>query len=207
MDDSALLSYLRQIADDDASTAGATLRTSPELATACLERGATRQQATDYFLTALGHHVYAGDTALHIAAAAYRASLVEALVGAGASVDAENRRHARPLHYAVDGGPNSPRWDPTAQRDTVASLLRLGADPDAADANGTPPLLRAVRNRCTSAVEALLEGGADPTITNSSGSSARDLASMTTGRSGSGSAEAKAEQAKIIRLLAAAAKS
>ena len=110
--------------------------------------------------------MYRGDTALHVAAAAHRTPLVRDLVAAGATVDATNRRGATPLHYAVDGGPGAPRWDPAAQADTVAALVALGADPDAADANGTPPLLRAVRNRCATAVEALLDGGADPHATN-----------------------------------------
>ena len=43
------------------------------------------------------------------------------------------------LHYAVDGIPASARWDPVAQRDTVLCLVELGADPNAADKNGTPP--------------------------------------------------------------------
>jgi ankyrin repeat protein len=204
MDDERLLSFMREVIGGDLSAASASLQTSPELATARLRRGATRQQPLEFFLTAIGHHVYAGDTALHVAAAAYRTAIVEALAAAGAEVDAENRRHARPLHYAVDGGPNSPRWDPAAQHDVVTALLQLGADPNAADANGTPPLLRAVRNRCTSAVEALLAGGADPRRTNSSGSSALRLATITTGRGGTGSPQAKAEQAKIVQLLEAA---
>jgi hypothetical protein len=52
-------------------------------------------------------------------------------------------------------------------------------------------------------VRALLAAGADPHQTNDSGSTAFTLAEWNTGRSGSGSAEAKREQANIIRLLAA----
>ena len=100
---------------------------------------------------------------------------------------------ARPLHYAVDGGPGASHWDPDAQADTVRTLVALGADTDAADTNGTPPLLRAVRNRCADAVAALLDGGADPHVTNAKGSNAMDLASRTTGRGGSGSPAAKAQ--------------
>jgi ankyrin repeat protein len=203
VDDGALLSLMTDIVHGARPAVLASLQGCPELATARLERGATRQRSTEFFLPSIGHHVYAGDTALHLAAAAYQVAIVSDLVAAGADVDAANRRGARPLHYAVDGVPGSDRWNPVAQRDTVGRLLRLGADPDAVDANGTTPLLRAVRNRCASAVEALLAGGADPDIRNRRGSSALHLATTSTGRGGSGSAEAKAEQDRIVRLLAA----
>src|SRR5205823_7125078 len=116
------------------------------------------------------------------------------LASAGASVAAANRRGAQPLHYAVDGIPGSPRWNPVAQRETVLCLLQLGADPNAFDKNGTAPLHRAVRNRCAAAVKALVDGGADPRASNRSGSTAVQLARWTTGRGGAGSAEAKAQQ-------------
>jgi hypothetical protein len=49
----------------------------------------------------------------------------------------------------------------------------------------------------------LLAAGADPYLTNDHGSTAFDLAQWTTGRGGSGTPQAKAEQQEIIRLLAA----
>jgi len=58
-----------------------------------------------------------------------------------------------------------------------------------------------VRTRCAAAVRALLDGGADPRRTNKSGSTPLQLATHNTGRGGTGSAQAKAEQAQIIRLL------
>lgn len=128
--------------------------------------------------------VYAGDTALHLAAACYEADTARALVSAGANVAATNRRGAQPLHYAVDGGPGNLRWDSVAQRHTVLCLLELGADPNAFDKNGTAPLHRAVRNRCATAVKALLDGGADPHATNRSGSTPVQLTRWTTGRPG-----------------------
>ena len=51
------------------------------------------------------------------------------------------------------------------------------------------------------AVETLLDCGADPLIENDHGSTAADLAQWTTGRGGTGTPEAKAEQAAIIELL------
>jgi ankyrin repeat protein len=167
--------------------------------------GAPECAAEDYFLDEIRHMVYAGDTALHVAAACYDADVVRALVDAGASVSAANRRGAQPLHYAVDGGPGNPRWDAEAQRATVVCLLELGADPNARDKNGTSPLHRAVRNRCAAAVEALLEGGADPSAPNRSGSTPAQLAGWTTGRPGTGLAAARTQQQEILELLQAAA--
>jgi ankyrin repeat protein len=94
-------------------------------------------------------------------------------------------------------------WNPRAQAAVVACLIEAGADPNALDKSGVAPLHRAVRTRCTGAVRALLAGGADPRLRNRSGATPRDLASATTGRGGTGSAEAKKEQAEILRLLPA----
>jgi ankyrin repeat protein len=50
-------------------------------------------------------------------------------------------------------------------------------------------------------VRALLDGGADPSVPNKSGSTPLHLAVQTTGASGSGSPHARQQQAGIIRLL------
>jgi hypothetical protein len=47
----------------------------------------------------------------------------------------------------------------------------------------------------------LLDQGADPTLTNKNGSTPLKLARMNTGRRGSGSEEAKAQQLQILRLF------
>jgi hypothetical protein len=99
------------------------LAASPLLARARVAAGATRQAAKDSFLDEIGHHVYAGDTALHVAAAAYRPAIAERLIAAGADVRAKNRRAAEPLHYAVDVQPDSSWWNPRAQAATVACLI------------------------------------------------------------------------------------
>ena len=98
-----------------------------------------------YFLDAIGHHVYAGDTALHIAAAAYRADIARELVDLGANARARNRLGSEPLHYAAVGGPGSKHWNPEAQAATIAFLIRAGADPNAANKSGAGPLHQAVR--------------------------------------------------------------
>jgi hypothetical protein len=99
------------------------------------------------------------------------------------------------------GVPGSPHWDPPQQRAVILYLIGAGADPNATAAGGVTSLHRAVRNRCSAAVEALLGAGADPRLENDSGSTAADLARWTTGRGGTGSAAAKDEQEIIIELL------
>jgi len=160
-------------------------------------------RSQEHYSSEIEHQLYAGDTELHIAAAAYRTSVVRQLIEAGADVAARNRRGAQALHYAVDGNPVSHTWNPMAQSETVTALIKAGADPNATDNGGVAPLHRAVRNRCAAAVAALLAGGADPNRPNKSGSTPLQLARMTTGRGGSGTPEAKAEQAEIIRMLEA----
>ena len=197
----ALIELVRAIAAGDAGKVSGMLETSPALARASVEVGATRQDPATYHLREIGHYMYAGDTALHLAAAAHRPDLVRTLLALGADVGAANRRGAQPLHYAADGRPGSDAWDPEGQAAVVTALIAAGADPNAKDESGVAPLHRAVRTRSAAAVGALLDGGADPLRTNRSGSTPMKLATHTTGRGGSGSAEAKAQQARIVALL------
>ena len=163
--------------------------------------GATSAATDTYFLDAIRHHVYAGDTVLHVAAAAHRRELAEPLVTRGADVRARNRRGAEPLHYAADGSPGATFWDPAAQVDVITCLIGAGADPNAFDKSGVAPLHRAVRTRSSAAVAALLEHGADPLLPNKTGSTPLHLAVQNTGRSDSGSDAAKNEQARVVALL------
>lgn len=199
--DAELMSLIRAIAAGDESTVSTLLAEMPALATHRMAQGATRQKSSHWFLDQIKHYVYAGDTALHLASATFRPAMIRQLLGLGASVHAGNRRGAQPLHYAVDGGPGSPTWNPPMQRETIVCLLDAGADPDAVDKGGVTPLHRAVRNRCAEAVDALLQGGADPRRPNGRGSTPAQLACWTTGRGGSGSREARAQQEEIVGLL------
>lgn len=199
--DSRLMALVRAIVADDPAPALRLLAASPALATAHAEDGATRQAAKTHFLDEIGHYVYAGDTALHIAAAAYRLDIVRKLIVMGADVRARNRRGAEPLHYVADGGPGSRSWNPAAQAATVTCLIQAGADPNTVDKSGVSPLHRAVRTRCAAAVRALLDGGADGRRKNKNGSTPMRLATLNTGRGGSGSPESKAQQKEIVRLL------
>lgn len=200
--DDELLALLRSIARGEAAAVDI-ITASPDLARQHVAGGATRDDATTWYFTEIEHYVYAGDTPLHVAAAAYRPDIARLLLARGALVDARNRRGAEPLHYAADGGPNFATWNPAAQAATITCLIGAGANPNALDKSGVGPLHRAVRTRCAAAVRALLAGGADPNLVNKSGSTPLALATQTTGRGGSGSPEARREQLEIIRLLQA----
>jgi len=196
-----LQSLFQAIVDRDRATALKLIDDSPELAKAQLAVGATRQQAQPHYFPEIVHYAYAGDTALHLAAAAYHTEVVQHLLAAGADVHAKNRRGAQPLHYAADGNPDSTRWNPAAQAAIIDCLIAAGANPNALDNSGVAPLHRAVRTRCSAAVRALLKGGADPTLRNKNGSTPMLLATRPTGRGGSGSPAAHEQQEEIIRLL------
>ena len=194
---SVFLEFVRHVVNGEVDEVSRRLTASPTLATAPAEVGATRQDAPDFFFSEIAHYLYAGDTALHMAAAAFRRPLAMLLVAHGADCHAKNRRGAQPLHYAVDAN----HWEPTAQAETIEYLLSVGADPNALDKSGVAPLHRAVRTRSLPAVQALLDGGADPRAPNKSGSTPLHLAVQTTGRGGSGSEHAREQQAGIIKLL------
>lgn len=181
---------------------------SSALAAASFSQGATRQgpSLSPYFIKEIGHYIYSGDTALHFAAASYRQKMADKLIKAGANLRAKNRRGSEPLHAAAFGSPGSPRWDPPEQAATIVCLIEGGADPNAQNMDGATPLHRAVRTRCAGAVRTLLDHGADAAIRNKKGSTAMQLALHTTGRGGSGSPEAKAQQQEILLLLTRAMK-
>src|SRR3954447_11586535 len=200
-DDGTLLALFGAIASRDDREIARQLDSSRDLARGAIRIGTSRQDAAAYFLAAIGHYVYGGDTALHIAAAAHRRAVAEALVTRGADVRARNRRGAEPLHYAADGSPGTGYWDPVDQRDVITYLVQAGADPNAFDKSGVAPLHRAVRSRCSAAVSALIENGANPLLMNKNGSTPLHLAVQNTGRSDSGSEAAKDEQGRIIAVL------
>lgn len=194
---SAIQDFIRLVVYGEIADVSRVLAARPAFAVASVQVGATRHNASDYFFTDIAHYLYAGDTPLHMAAAAFRTPVAKLLVAHGADCHARNRRGAEPLHYAADAN----RWEPAAQTETIEYLLSVGADPNATDTNGVAPLHRAVRTRSLPAVRALLNGGANPRARNKSGSTPLHLAVQTTGRGGSGSDQARLQQVGIISLL------
>jgi ankyrin repeat protein len=193
----AALDLIRLVVDGDIERLTALLAASPALAVMSFRCGASRQDSSPFFFAEIAHYCYAGDTALHMAAAAFQRPVAALLVAHGADCRAKNRRGAEPLHYAADAN----RWDPTAQAETIEYLISVGADPNAPDRSGVSPLHRAVRTRSLPAVRSLVDGGADPRRPNRAGSTPLHLAVQTTGRGGSGSRQAREQQADIVRLL------
>lgn len=104
-----------------------------------------------------------GETALMIAAVKGSAAVAEQLIKLGAEV---NRAGWSALHYAATSG----------HVGVVRLLIEKSAFVDAASPNGTTPLMMAARFNHRDAAGALLELGADPTLTNEVGLTARDYA-------------------------------
>ena len=196
--DESLGALFVAIASRDHIQVAQMLDQTPELATCPLRVGASREDPRRYFFIPIRHYVYAGDTALHVAAAAHDRGVAELLIVRGAAVRARNRRGAEPLHYAADGGPST---DSNAQRELISLLIDAGADPNALDKSGVSPLHRAVRDRCSGGVSALIDKGADPLLKNKSGSTPLHLAVQNTGKSHSGSDAAREGQHQIIVFL------
>ena len=93
-----------------------------------------------------------GTTALHWAARAGDAELVQVLVYAGANVRATTRLGAyTPLMMAAQAG----------QPAAVAALIAGGADVKATSTTGTTPLMFAAQSGDTRTVTMLVEGGSD----------------------------------------------
>src|SRR5262249_40406760 len=160
----AMNALLQSILNDDRPRAKVLLKADRSLATRRIEK-------PKLYRSQIFHWMYAGDTALHLAAAGYRVEIARLLLAAGADPNAAtNHRQSGPLHYAADGYVNGPAWDAKRQVKTIRCLLDAGANVNAPDKNGATPLHRAVRTRCAAAVKCLLEAGADPTQTNKPGS-------------------------------------
>jgi hypothetical protein len=191
------MALMASIASGDTTKVMEVVAAHPDLVQIAAPKGASRTEASEYFFSEIKHYVYAGDTALHIAAAGFRFEAAQLLIGHGANATAKNRRGAEPLHYAAD----SNTWNPAAQVATIECLVRAGANPNSTDKSGVAPIHRAVRTRCAAAVQALLSAGAKPDLPNKNGSTPLHLAVQNTGRSGSGNPEAVEQQRQIILLL------
>jgi ankyrin repeat protein len=192
-----LMELARAIAAGENTKTARLLAAAPDLAQARMVRGAGRSSGHNYFLEPIRVHLYAGDSALHVAAAAFNWNIIQDLLGLGADHGARNRQGAEPLHYAASAN----TWNPADQAASIDRLMAAGANPNAVDKNGVTPLHRAVRTRSAVAVAALLRGGAEVTRKNANGSTPLHLAVQNTGHSGSGTAQAREQQRQIILIL------
>lgn len=109
-----------------------------------------------------------GWTALHLAAHFGQREAVEALLAAGASVQArsQNSMHNTPLHAAMPGG----------KPEVVEMLLASGAEVNAQQEGGFTALHEAALQGSATLVSLLLARGADPALPSEGGKTARDLA-------------------------------
>lgn len=103
-----------------------------------------------------------GDTALMVAAYKGEKDVVVALLDKGAE---PNRPGWTALHYAASSGNVA----------IVRLLLEKSAYIDAAAPNQTTPLMMAAASGQTAVIECLLEEGADPSLKNDLGMTARDF--------------------------------
>lgn len=183
----------RAVVEGDGRAAKRMIDAEPALVRSRIER--------DRLVAAIPHHLYVGDTILHLAAAALNAMAVGDILDAGADPNAENRRGATPLHYACDPRPASGGvWNPRGQAEIIGALIEHGADVEHADRGGATPLHRAVRARSQAAVRRLLESGARVDCRLGKGASTPlHLAVQATGAGGT--AGAVDEQMAIIGLL------
>lgn len=160
---------------------------------------ANRQVVEGHYESRIAHWIYAGDTALHIAAAGHRVEITKMLLNTGAEVRAaRNHLQSQPLHYAADGALNHPFWDAEQQVAVLRLLLDAGADIDAPDKNGATALHHAVRHRCPAAVKCLLTAGAAVTVKNKTGSTPFHVAVQSLDRRETNVERAKAAQREII---------
>ena len=87
-DDQDLLVFFRAIAAHDLHEVVRVVGSSPRTAVSPIHVGASRGDPNIYFLDTIRHHVYSGDTALHIAAAACMQEAAELLIANEARVRA-----------------------------------------------------------------------------------------------------------------------
>jgi ankyrin repeat protein len=183
---------LAAIVADDAE-AVRLVRAAPEIARA--------RVVDERLVEEIPHQLYAGDTALHLAAAALRPAVVAALIEAGADANAANRRGAIALHYACDARPRAGKaWEPATQRSVIELLLDAGSHIEHKDKAGATPLHRAVRARSPEAVRCLLERGARVDATHGrQGTTPLHMGGRSTGASGTKGT--RAEHRRIVELL------
>jgi Ankyrin repeats (many copies) len=127
MDSVDFIHFVQLIVDGERDQILDQLGRHPSLATIASPVGATRQESRSFFFESISHYLYVGDTALHMAAAAFDMPITELLIAHGANCRAKNRMRAEPIHYAADAH----RRDSDAQAAVITYLVLMGADPNA----------------------------------------------------------------------------
>src|SRR5258708_22637873 len=118
------MALMASIASGDSAKVTEMIAARAHLARISAAKGASRADASRYFFPQIRHYLYAGDTALHLAAAGFRFEVARFLMDRGADFAAKNRRRAEPLHYASDCN----TWHPAAPAATTECLLRPPAN-------------------------------------------------------------------------------
>ena len=111
-----------------------------------------------------------GKTALHYAAQSKNVLVVQALIQAGADVNAKMTGDVTPLMLSVDMAFGQP--------DIALALIQAGADVNAADENGDTALIIATTESSFEVFQSLLDRGANPNARGLNGATALDYAAM-----------------------------
>ncbi|XP_043276401.1 E3 ubiquitin-protein ligase MIB1 isoform X2 [Venturia canescens] len=109
-----------------------------------------------------------GDRAVHHAAFGDEPGVMALVAGAGADLNARNKRRQTALHIAVNKG----------HAGVVRTLLELGCHPSLQDAEGDTPLHDAISKKRDDMLALLLDHGADITRTNNTGFNALHHAAL-----------------------------
>lgn len=111
-----------------------------------------------------------GKAAIHYAAQSKNVLVVEALIGAGADVNARSVGNVTPLMLSLDMAFGAPSIS--------LALIRAGADINAADQDGDTALIIATTETSSEVFQALLERGANPNARGLDGDTALHHAAM-----------------------------
>lgn len=113
-----------------------------------------------------------GYTALMGAARGEQHEMIQFLLSHGWKAQLPDRRGMTALHWAVAQSAS----DPARQVACISALLNAGSDPNARTPEGGTPLIGAAWFGNGDAVKHLLHAGANPSLTDNNGRTAKDLA-------------------------------
>lgn len=132
------------------------------------DAAAVKEFLDDGFPPNAGNEV--GYTVLMGAARGASLEVIRLVLSRGGKAALADKRGYTALHWAVAQPPA------TNQLNCVCALLDAGADPKACNEEGITPLMNAAWFGCRDSVKELLRRGADASVRDSKGKSARDLA-------------------------------